>query len=61
MNDFEEYCIAKKIDPIKFQAGDAALWQSLNALFDQMHPKSFTQQKLFLLNNLRRAYLIPSI
>ena len=61
MNDFEEYCITKKIDPARFQSDDAVLWNSLKSLFDQVHPKSFTQQKLFIINNLRRTYLIPTV
>jgi hypothetical protein len=61
MNDFEEYCITKKIDPVRFQSHDTVLWDSLKSLFDQVHPKSFTQQKLFIINNLRRTYLIPTV
>lgn len=28
----------------------------LKKLFDQVNPNSFTAQKLFLINNIRRAY-----
>lgn len=56
MQDFSTYCKTKKIDPAAFQKNDPDQWQILHALFDQVSPESFTQQKLYLINNLRRAY-----
>lgn len=55
---FEDYLISKKIDGDKFKNGDGKLYTDLKAIFDQMHPKSFTQQKLFLINPLRGKYLL---
>jgi hypothetical protein len=53
---FEAYLIGKKIDPEKFRAGDPAIWQEFATIFPQMHPKSFTAQKLYLINGIRRKY-----
>jgi len=55
---FEEYLVSKKIDGTKFKSIDNQLYVELKTIFDQMHPKSFTQQKLFLINPLRIKYLL---
>ncbi len=56
--DFVEYLKSKKIDPKKFEDGDKELFDNFKQLFDQVHPASFTQQKLFLINRIRRKYLL---
>ncbi len=53
---FEEYLIKKKIDSPSFRKEEPALWQEFESLFGQMHPESFTAQKLFLINPLRRRF-----
>ncbi|WP_420577087.1 hypothetical protein [Ekhidna sp.] len=53
---FEEYLRGKKIDPDKFKAGEQEQYVKLKRIFDQVHPNSFTQQKLFLINKIRRTY-----
>ena len=53
---FKEYLIKKKIDSDRFRQEAASQWESLKALFDQVHPKSFTVQKLYLINPIRRKY-----
>jgi hypothetical protein len=55
--NFGAYLKSKKIDPVKFSKDDPNLFQELRSLFEQVHPNSFTQQKLFLINKLRRAYI----
>lgn len=55
---FEEYCQSKKIDAKAFATGDPKKWMELKELFEQVHPNSFTQQKKFLINNIRRTYLL---
>ena len=57
--DFETYLRNKKIDPLTFQKGEPVLWQEFKSLFDQVHPDSFTAQKLFLINPIRRKYPLP--
>lgn len=49
----------KRIDPEAFRTHEAAQWQAFLELFGQVSEKSFTQQKLFLINNLRRRYHLP--
>ncbi|HEY8511558.1 MAG TPA: hypothetical protein VIL31_06340 [Cyclobacteriaceae bacterium] len=53
---FEEYLVGKKIDPALFRQGDPELWSSWEREFEQMHPASFTAQKLYLINAIRRKY-----
>jgi len=54
--DFEEYLKSKKINSESFKKSDLKLWTELSQLFQKMHPKSFTSQKLFLINPIRRKY-----
>ena len=56
--EFEEYLIGKKIDPAKFKKGEPSTFEELSELFSQVHPNSFTQQKLFLINPIRRKYTL---
>ncbi len=57
--DFEAFLKSKKIDPVTFQKEEATVWQELKEVFDQVHPDSFTAQKLFLINKIRRKYPLP--
>lgn len=54
--DFVEYLKSKKIDPAKFKDQLPDQYVEWMEIFNQVHPNSFTQQKLFLINNLRRKY-----
>jgi hypothetical protein len=54
--DFKEFLIKKKIDPDKFESGDPARWEEFSQLFGQMHHTSFTSQKLYLINTIRRKF-----
>jgi hypothetical protein len=54
--DFQEYLLKKNIDPEKFQAGDPVRWMEFRTLFEQVHPNSFTAQKLYLINQIRRQF-----
>ena len=56
--NFEEYLISKKIDSQAFRTAQPALWNEWNGLFEAMSPASFTAQKLYLINPLRRKYLL---
>lgn len=57
---FEEYCISKNIHPEAFEKAEPALFAELKVIFDQVSPISFTQQKLFLINNIRRKYQLDT-
>ncbi|MCW5910402.1 MAG: hypothetical protein KIT62_04980 [Cyclobacteriaceae bacterium] len=54
--NFEEYLIGKRIDEVAFRAAEPVLWKEWNNLFDQVSPTSFTAQKLYLINPIRRKY-----
>jgi len=54
--EFEVYLKEKKIDPMAFKASEPEQWAEFERVFMQMHPKSFTMQKLNLINNIRRKY-----
>lgn len=56
--NFEEYLVSKKIDPQKFKTGEPERWQEWQDVFEEVHPKSFTDQKLFLINKMRRLYFL---
>ena len=57
---FDEYLKGKKIDPEKFRHAEPDQYADFNKLFVQVHPDSFTQQKLFLINKIRRAYKLEN-
>jgi hypothetical protein len=56
--DFEAYLISKKIDSATFNTAEPQLWAAWKTEFEQMHPASFTAQKLYLINPIRRKYLL---
>lgn len=54
--EFEEYLTAKKIDKIAFREADPERFGEWKQVFQTMHPESFTAQKKFLINEIRRRY-----
>jgi hypothetical protein len=54
--NFEAYLISKKIESEAFRKAEPAVWQLWNDEFEQLHPNSFTSQKLYLINPVRRKY-----
>lgn len=54
--DFQEYLHSKKIDSEAFRKANPGQWEEWKYVFDQVHPASFTSQKLFLINPLRRLF-----
>ncbi|ELR69745.1 hypothetical protein C900_04722 [Fulvivirga imtechensis AK7] len=56
MSDFQDYLYKKKIDSDAFKKAEPVQWQVWKEIFDQVHPDSFTAQKLYLINPLRRQY-----
>lgn len=53
---FEDYLMAKKIDASGFVRAEPALFNEWKHEFEQMHPNSFTMQKLNMINPVRRKY-----
>jgi hypothetical protein len=58
--NFEEYLIGKKIDSTAFKTNEPVRWNEWEFEFTQLHPDSFTLQKLNLINPIRRKYPLPS-
>lgn len=56
MISFEDYLHSKKIDADAFQKAEPDEFKSWKEVFEQVHPDSFTMQKLNLLNAVRRKY-----
>jgi hypothetical protein len=56
--NFEDYLRLKKIDPLRFAEAEPALFADWKRIFEQVSADSFTAQKKFLLNPIRRKYLI---
>lgn len=54
--DFTTYLQQKKIDAEAFRTADPHQWATWKKIFDQVHPDSFTAQKLYLINPLRRLF-----
>ncbi|WP_159473673.1 hypothetical protein [Dyadobacter sp. 3J3] len=56
--EFEEYLKVKKIDSAAFKKADQVRFLEWETIFSTMHPDSFTAQKKFLINDIRRRYLL---
>ncbi len=56
MISLQEYLIQKKIDPNKFKEVESEKYEEFETLFSNVHPNSFTLQKLNLINFIRRKY-----
>jgi hypothetical protein len=59
--NLEAYLISKKIDSSAFQQAEPEVWKAWNYEFEQMHPNSFTLQKLNLINPIRRKYPLKAV
>lgn len=56
--EFETYLIQKKIDGKAFLENEPDLYKNWEKLFEGVHPESFTVQKKFQINIIRRKYLL---
>jgi hypothetical protein len=54
--NFEAYLTSKKIDSAAFQKAEPELWNNWRKEFEILHANSFTSQKLYLINPIRRKY-----
>jgi hypothetical protein len=54
--NFDEYLHSKKIDSAAFRAGEEDLWEGWKKEFQLLSESSFTSQKLYLINPIRRKY-----
>lgn len=53
---FDEFLVQKKIDAARFRAAEPARFAEWAELFPRLHPESFTMQKKFLINDVRRRH-----
>jgi hypothetical protein len=60
MMDFPSYLQSKKIEAHAFQQSEPSLFHEWKTLYEQVSPESFTAQKLFLINPIRRKYPLVS-
>ena len=58
--DFNQYLKAKKINPHCFKESMGTRYLEFLQVFDKVSPASFTAQKLFWLNRLRREFPLPA-
>ncbi|GAB3182321.1 hypothetical protein [Telluribacter humicola] len=58
--EFLDYLKQKKIDAQAFEKAEPDRFREWQELFGEMHPESFTTQKKFLVNDVRRRYLLAS-
>ncbi len=55
-SEFEVYLTKKKINPDLFKTAEPLRYAEFARIFEQTHEDSFTMQKLYLINQLRRKY-----
>lgn len=53
---FPDYLTQKNIDAAAFERAEPTLYADWQRLFAQVHPESFTLQKKFFINDIRRKY-----
>jgi hypothetical protein len=53
---FEDYLRNKKIDSANLKQAKPQLWLEWKLLYEQLNPTTFTDQKLYLINPLRREF-----
>ncbi|MEO9475133.1 MAG: hypothetical protein ABJG41_06350 [Cyclobacteriaceae bacterium] len=58
MTEFQTYLADKKIDAEKFKKNEPEVYAEYETQFMQLHPNSFTAQKLFVINKIRRNYTL---
>lgn len=56
MQEFDNYLEEKKIDSTTFRREDTVKYEEFKKIFDQVSPASFSHQKLFVINSIRRKY-----
>jgi hypothetical protein len=59
--NFEAYLTSKKIDSAAFRKAEPELWDNWQKEFELLHTNSFTAQKLYLINPIRRKYQLKEV
>jgi hypothetical protein len=58
---FDEFLDSKKIDALSFRQQEPVMFADWENNFNQIHPNSFSSQKLYLINAIRRRFAKPAI
>ena len=58
MISFQEFLAQKNIAEDRFRAGEPETFLEWETLFSEIHPDSFTAQKKFLINDIRRRFIL---
>ncbi|MCP9746377.1 hypothetical protein EGI24_06700 [Lacihabitans sp. CS3-21] len=56
--NFEEFLTTKKIDYTRFLKAEPIVFSQWKQDYAQMHIESFVMQKKFLINSIRRKYIL---
>ena len=56
--NFEDYLRSKKIDSEAFRKSEPEVWTEWAKEFEHLSAASFTAQKLYLINPVRRKYIL---
>lgn len=57
---FSEYLVSKNIDEVSFASQEVHTYSTWKSMFEQVHAASFTEQKKFKLNQIRRKFLLKT-
>jgi hypothetical protein len=52
--------VSKNIDEVSFASQEAHTYSTWKSMFEQVHAASFTEQKKFKLNQIRRKFLLKT-
>jgi hypothetical protein len=58
--NFDEYLQKKKIDSVAFHQTDPQRFEDWRQLFSEISEQSFSSQKLYLINGIRRKFPLPA-
>jgi hypothetical protein len=58
--NFEEFLNIKKIDYAQFLKAEPIVFSQWKREYEQMHIESFVMQKKFLINSIRRKYILQT-
>jgi len=56
--EFREYLLSKNIDALSFEKNNQQLFLGWKKEFELMHASSFTEQKKFQINRIRRNHIL---
>jgi hypothetical protein len=58
---FEEFLVQKRIDSAAFKLAEEVQWAEWKKIFEELSLASFTAQKLYLINPIRRRFPLREV